>query len=55
MIDSMDFEVVCANVVSDTCTFPQLPPLYGHREPGQDQIRFVGVVITTRARASGGQ
>ena len=26
MIDSMDFEVVCANVVSDTCTFPQLPP-----------------------------
>ena len=26
MIDSMDFEVVCANVVSDTCTFPPLPP-----------------------------
>lgn len=26
MLDSMSFEVVCANVVSDTCTFPQLPP-----------------------------
>ena len=26
MIDSMDFEVVCANVVSDTCSFPPLPP-----------------------------
>ena len=26
MLDSMSFEVVCANVVSDTCTFPLLPP-----------------------------
>ena len=26
MLDSMSFEVVCANVESDTCTFPQLPP-----------------------------
>ncbi|WP_300736377.1 bifunctional UDP-sugar hydrolase/5'-nucleotidase [uncultured Alistipes sp.] len=26
MLDSMAFEVVCANVESDTCTFPQLPP-----------------------------
>ena len=25
MLDSMAFEVVCANVVSDTCTFPGLP------------------------------
>ena len=26
MLDSMSSEVVCANVESDTCTFPQLPP-----------------------------
>ena len=26
MLDSMDFEVVCADCISDTCTFPQLPP-----------------------------
>ena len=43
MIDSMDFEVVCANVVSDTCTFPQLPPCVVV-ERGGVRIGFVGVV-----------
>ena len=43
MIDSMDFEVVCANVVSDTCTFPQLPP-YVVLEEGGVRIGFIGVV-----------
>ena len=43
MLDSMDFEVVCANVVSDTCTFPQLPP-YTIVERGGVRIGFVGVV-----------
>lgn len=43
MIDSMAFEVVCANVVSDTCTFPQLPP-YTVVERDGIRIGFVGVV-----------
>lgn len=43
MIDSMDFEVVCANVVSDTCTFPKLPPYTVLDEDGI-RIGFVGVV-----------
>lgn len=43
MIDSMDFEVVCANVVTDTCTFPQLPP-YTIIERDGVRIGFVGVV-----------
>ncbi|MCD8033835.1 MAG: bifunctional metallophosphatase/5'-nucleotidase [Alistipes sp.] len=43
MIDSMDFEVVCANVVSDTCTFPQLPP-YVVIEEGGIRVGFIGVV-----------
>ena len=43
MIDSMDFEVVCANVVSDTCTFPQLPP-YTIVDRDGIRIGFVGVV-----------
>lgn len=43
MIDSMDFEVVCANVVSDTCTFPQLPP-YTVVDRDGFRIGFVGVV-----------
>ncbi len=43
MIDTMDFEVVCANVVSDTCTFPQLPP-YTILERGGVKIGVVGVV-----------
>ena len=43
MIDSMAFEVVCANVVSDTCTFPQLPPYVVLKEGGI-RIGFVGVV-----------
>ena len=43
MIDSMDFEVVCANVVSDTCTFPHLPPYTILDEDGI-RIGFIGVV-----------
>ena len=43
MIDSMDFEVVCANVVSDTCTFPRLPP-YTVIDRDGIRIGFVGVV-----------
>ena len=43
MIDSMDYEVVCANVVSDTCTFPQLPP-YTIVDRDGIRIGFVGVV-----------
>ena len=43
MVDSMDFEVVCANVVSDTCTFPQLPPSVV-LERGGLRIGFVGAV-----------
>ncbi len=39
----MDFEVVCANVVSDTCTFPQLPP-YTVIDRDGIRIGFVGVV-----------
>lgn len=43
MIDSMAFEVVCANVRSDTCTFPQLPPYVVIERQGI-RIGFVGVV-----------
>lgn len=43
MIDRMDFEVVCANVLSDTCTFPQLPPYVVLRRGGL-RIGIVGVV-----------
>lgn len=43
MIDSMDFEVICANVLSDTCTFPQLAP-YRIVERDGVRIGFVGVV-----------
>ena len=43
MIDSMDFEVVCANVLSDTCTFPQLPAAT-IVERGGVKIGFVGAV-----------
>lgn len=43
MIDSMSFEVVAANVLSDTCTFPQLPPYTILDEDGI-RIGFVGVV-----------
>ncbi len=43
MIDSMAFEVVCANVVSDTCTFPQPAP-YTVLERGGVRIGFVGVM-----------
>lgn len=43
MVDSMDFGVVCANVVSDTCTFPKLPP-YTIVDKDGLRIGFVGVV-----------
>ena len=43
MIDSMDFEVVCANVVSDTCTFPSLPPATVIERDGV-KIGLVGAV-----------
>lgn len=43
LIGEMDFEVVCANVKSDTVTFPQLPP-YVVVERGGLKIGFVGVV-----------
>ncbi len=43
IIDSMEFAVVCANLKSDTCTFPQLPP-YVVLERGGLRIGLVGVV-----------
>ena len=43
MTDSMAFEVVSANVVSDTCTFPRLPP-YTIVERDGIRIGFIGVV-----------
>lgn len=43
VLDSMDFAVVCANVVSDTVTFPQLPP-YVILERDGIRIGVVGVV-----------
>lgn len=43
MLDSMRFAVVCANVVSDTTTFPQLPP-YVVVERDGIRFGFVGAV-----------
>lgn len=43
MIDSMEFEVIVANVISDTCTFPQLPAST-IVERGGLRIGLVGVV-----------
>ncbi len=43
MFESMDFEVVCANVVSDTCTFPSLPPYVIVKKDGV-RIGFVGAI-----------
>lgn len=43
MLDSMEFAVVCANVVSATCTFPQVAP-YAIVERGGLKIGIVGVV-----------
>lgn len=43
MIDSMSFDIVAANVVSDTCTFPRLPPYVIVKQDGI-RIGFVGVV-----------
>lgn len=43
LIDSMKFDVVCANIKSDTITFPQLSPSIIVKENGL-RIGFVGVV-----------
>lgn len=43
MIDSMAFEVVCANVRSDTCTFPQLAPGVVIERDGV-KIGFIGAI-----------
>lgn len=43
MIDSIDAEVVCANCISDTCTFPQLAP-YTVIERDGIRIGIVGAV-----------
>lgn len=43
MIDSMDFEVVCANALSDTCTFPHLAPA-AVIERGGVKVGFVGAI-----------
>ena len=43
MIDSMEFEVVCANALSDTATFPRLAPYTVIRRGGV-KIGIVGVV-----------
>ncbi len=43
MLDSMDFEAVCANVITDTCTFPQMRP-YTILERDGLKIGVVGVV-----------
>lgn len=43
MLDSMEFEAVCANVVTDTCTFPQVRP-YTILERDGLKIGVVGVV-----------
>ena len=43
ILDSMAFPVICANVVSDTCTFPQVPA-YKILERGGMRIGLVGVV-----------
>ena len=43
IIDSMDYPVICANLRSDTCTFPQLPPSLV-LERGGIRIGLVGVV-----------
>ncbi len=43
MIDSIDAEIVCANCLSDTCTFPQVAP-YAIVERDGIRIGIVGVV-----------
>lgn len=43
LLDSMEFAVVCSNLRSDTCTFPQVPP-YTVIERGGIRIGFVGAV-----------
>ncbi len=43
IIDTATFQTVCANVMSDTCTFPQLPP-YTIIERNGIWIGVVGVV-----------
>lgn len=43
ILDSVAFAVVCSNLRSDTCTFPQVPP-YTILERGGIRIGFVGAV-----------
>lgn len=43
MIDSMKFQIVCANCISDTATFPKLPPYIVVKKDGI-RIGFVGAV-----------
>ncbi len=43
MIDSISAEIVCANCISDTCTFPQVAP-YAVIERDGIRIGFVGAV-----------
>ena len=43
ILDSVDFAVVCSNLRSDTCTFPQVAP-YTILERGGIRIGFVGAV-----------
>lgn len=43
MLDSMQFPVICANAVSDTCTFPSLPP-YALLERNGIRFGFVGAI-----------
>lgn len=42
LLDSMHFEVTCANIKSDTVTFPQLPPVVFDADGVR--IGFVGVI-----------
>lgn len=50
LLDSMAFEVVCANVVSDTCTFPQVP---SHVILERDGIRIGVVGVVTNYEGPG--
>ena len=43
MVDSISAEIVCANCISDTCTFPQVAP-YAVIERDGIRIGFVGAV-----------
>lgn len=44
LIDSMDFPLVCANIISDTCTFPQIARSRVITTPSGVRIGLVGAV-----------